>query len=143
MPETIDRAELLKRLSPGQRVQQKKAAPARGGQDIPRRTKAGPIPLSFSQQRLWFITQVDSDSSLYNVPEAIELTGPLNVAALEQSFSEITRRHDAVRPGRKQPRLERPHQTPRDIVDLDPRDARSRQRELERLSTTRRIRRRP
>lgn len=102
MSKTINRDELLKRLSPARRALlvkelQKEAAQTNGSQDIPRRTQAGSIPLSFSQQRLWFITQLDSDSPLYNVPEAIELTGPLNVAALEQSFNEITRRHDAVR----------------------------------------------
>lgn len=102
MSKTINREELLKRLSPARRALllrelEKEAAQANGRQDIPRRAQTGPLPLSFSQQRLWFISQVDSDSPLYNVPEAIELTGPLNVAALEQSFNEITRRHDAVR----------------------------------------------
>ncbi len=102
MSKTVNRAELLKRLSPAQRALllkelQKEAARTNGSHEIPRRPQAGPIPLSFSQQRLWFLSQVDADSPLYNVPEAISLQGQLNVAALEQSLNEIIRRHDALR----------------------------------------------
>src|ERR1051325_4711949 len=102
MSKTINRAELLKRLSPDQRALllkelQKEAAQTNGNHDIPRRPQPGPIPLSFSQQRLWFVTQIDPETPLYNVPEAIELNGELNVAALEQSLNEIIRRHDALR----------------------------------------------
>jgi amino acid adenylation domain-containing protein len=102
MPNTVNRAELLKRLSPAQRALllkelQKEATRTNGSHDIPRRPQAGPIPLSFSQQRLWFLSQVDPDSPLYNVPEAISLQGRLNVAALEQSLNEIIRRHGTLR----------------------------------------------
>src|SRR5215203_3384047 len=102
MSKTISRAELLKRLSPAQRVLllkelQKEAAQTNGHHEIPRRPQTGPIPLSFSQQRLWFVSQVDPDTPLYNVPEAIELKGQLNLVALEQSLNEIIRRHDALR----------------------------------------------
>ena len=102
MSKTVNRAELLKRLSPAQRALllkelQKEAAQTNGNHEIPRRPQAGPIPLSFSQQRLWFVSQMDPDTPLYNVPEAIELKGQLNVAALEQSLNEIIRRHDALR----------------------------------------------
>src|SRR5689334_362600 len=102
MSKTIDRAELLKRLSPAQRALllkelQKDAAQINGNHEIPRRPQTGPIPLSFSQQRLWFLSQLDPTTPLYNVPEAVELKGPLNVAALEESLNEIIRRHDALR----------------------------------------------
>ncbi|HEX2268636.1 MAG TPA: condensation domain-containing protein, partial [Pyrinomonadaceae bacterium] len=102
MSKTISRAELLKRLSPAQRAVllkelQKEATQTNGHHEIPRRPQAGPTPLSFSQQRLWFLSQVDPHTPLYNVPEAIELKGQLNVAALEQSLNEIIRRHDALR----------------------------------------------
>ena len=99
---TINRTELLKRLSPAQRALllkelQKEATQTNGNHEIPRRPQNGSIPLSFSQQRLWFVSQLDPTTPLYNVPEAVELKGPLNVAALEQSLNEIIRRHDALR----------------------------------------------
>src|SRR5690242_15310076 len=101
MSKTIDRAELLKRLSPAQRALllkelQKEAAQTNGNYEIPRRPQNGPIPLSFSQQRLWFVGQIDPTTPLYNVPEAVELKGPLNLAALQQSLNDIIRRHDAL-----------------------------------------------
>src|SRR2546421_1673716 len=64
---------------------------------IPRREVAGPAPLSFAQQRLWFLNQLEPDSPVYNNPAALRLTGMLDVKALEESFSEIIRRHEALR----------------------------------------------
>jgi nonribosomal peptide synthetase DhbF len=62
---------------------------------------AGPrpaaIPLSFAQQRLWFLHQLAPTASAYNLPCTLRLTGPLDVAALEQSLDEIIRRHEALR----------------------------------------------
>jgi len=55
------------------------------------------FPASFAQQRLWFLDQLVPDTSLYNVPTGIRLTGVLNLVALEQSFNEIVRRHEALR----------------------------------------------
>ena len=55
------------------------------------------LPLSFAQQRLWFIQQLEPDNPAYNAPVALRLTGPLNHSALEQSLSEIVRRHEALR----------------------------------------------
>jgi len=55
------------------------------------------FPASFAQQRLWFLDQLVPDTSLYNVPTVIRLTGVLNLVALEQSFNEIVRRHEALR----------------------------------------------
>jgi amino acid adenylation domain-containing protein len=54
-------------------------------------------PLSFSQQRLWFLDQFEPQSPLYLLPSALRLKGPLNVKALEQSLNEIVRRHEALR----------------------------------------------
>ncbi|HEY9848381.1 MAG TPA: amino acid adenylation domain-containing protein, partial [Leptolyngbyaceae cyanobacterium] len=54
-------------------------------------------PLSFAQQRLWFLYQLAPDNPFYNVPAAIRLTGKLDRTALERSFQEIVRRHDALR----------------------------------------------
>ncbi|MEJ1932987.1 condensation domain-containing protein, partial [Nostoc sp. NIES-2111] len=55
------------------------------------------FPLSFAQQRLWFFSQLEPESSAYNIPTAIRLTGRLNVAALENSINEIVTRHEILR----------------------------------------------
>jgi amino acid adenylation domain-containing protein len=55
------------------------------------------LPLSFAQQRLWFINQLEPESTLYNMPVAMRLEGELDVAALERSLQEIVRRHEALR----------------------------------------------
>ncbi|MBR8839675.1 MAG: amino acid adenylation domain-containing protein [Stigonema ocellatum SAG 48.90 = DSM 106950] len=54
-------------------------------------------PLSFAQQRLWFLDQLVPNNPFYNVPAAIRLVGLLNLGALEQTFNEIVRRHEALR----------------------------------------------
>ena len=55
------------------------------------------LPLSFAQQRLWFLDQLEPGSTAYNMPTALRLLGPLNVAALERSFTEVVRRHEVLR----------------------------------------------
>jgi amino acid adenylation domain-containing protein len=55
------------------------------------------FPLSFAQQRLWFLYQLAPDNPFYNVPAAIRLRGTLNQTALERAFYEIVRRHAALR----------------------------------------------
>ena len=57
----------------------------------------GDVPLSFAQQRLWFLDQFEPGSIVYNIPAAVRLTGSLKVTALEQSLNEIVRRHDVLR----------------------------------------------
>merc|ERR1712054_32097 len=55
------------------------------------------LPLSFAQQRLWFLAELEPDSPFYNISGAVKLQGQLNVEALEQSFNEIVRRHENLR----------------------------------------------
>src|ERR1041385_1510636 len=55
------------------------------------------IPLSFTQQRLWFLNQLEPDNAIYNVPAAVRLQGNLNIEALERTLSEIIRRHESLR----------------------------------------------
>jgi amino acid adenylation domain-containing protein len=58
----------------------------------------GAIPqLSFAQERLWFLDQLNPESALYNVPLAVRLSGPLNPKTIEQSVNEIVRRHESLR----------------------------------------------
>ena len=56
-----------------------------------------PLALSFAQQRLWFLSQLEPDNPFYNVPLAIRFTGHLDLAGLEHAFNEIIRRHEALR----------------------------------------------
>ena len=55
------------------------------------------LPLSYGQQRLWFLDQFEPNSAIYNIPTALHLQGTLKVAALEQSLQEIIHRHEALR----------------------------------------------
>jgi amino acid adenylation domain-containing protein len=55
------------------------------------------LPLSFAQQRLWFIDQLEPGSALYNVPTAFRICGRLSIELLEQSLNEIVRRHEVLR----------------------------------------------
>ncbi len=54
-------------------------------------------PMSFAQQRLWFLDQLDPGTSAYNLFTGYRLSGPLDVSALERSLSEIVRRHEVLR----------------------------------------------
>ncbi len=56
-----------------------------------------PIPLSFSQRRLWFLQKLDPGLIAYNIPATFRITGVLNVPALEQAFNEIVNRHEILR----------------------------------------------
>ncbi|MBE7553881.1 MAG: amino acid adenylation domain-containing protein [Anaerolineales bacterium] len=75
----------------------KKGIPVLQAQPIPRRTGPGPYPLSFAQQRFWFLEQWTPGNSIYNEALAFRLKGLLNLTALEQSLSEIGRRHEILR----------------------------------------------
>ncbi|MEJ6486183.1 amino acid adenylation domain-containing protein [Nostoc punctiforme UO1] len=55
------------------------------------------LPLSFAQTRLWFLNQLDTFTTAYNITEAVQMTGSLNVAALYQSLNEVVRRHESLR----------------------------------------------
>jgi len=73
----------------------------RGGQTAPppllARPRSGPLPLSFAQQRLWFLEQLAPGEATYNVPGAVRIDGPLDVAVLARALQEIVRRHEALR----------------------------------------------
>lgn len=55
------------------------------------------LPMSFSQQRLWFIQQSAPQSSIYNLGNALHIKGPLDIAALDRGVNEIVRRHESLR----------------------------------------------
>ncbi len=59
--------------------------------------RGGPLPLSFAQQRLWFIDQLEPGSPLYNIPVALRVRGPLDSRVLALCLGEIVRRHESLR----------------------------------------------
>ena len=61
------------------------------------RAENAELSLSYAQQRLWFLDQLQPNSALYNIPIALRLAGTLNVTALEESLREIIHRHEALR----------------------------------------------
>ncbi|MFY0565974.1 non-ribosomal peptide synthase/polyketide synthase [Archangium lansingense] len=86
-------AELAQRLI---RLDPASAGPA-ATSPLPRAPREQPLPLSFAQQRLWFLDELSPGSPLYNIPAAVRLHGALDVSALERTFSELVRRHESLR----------------------------------------------
>ena len=64
---------------------------------LPQSRETNKFPLSFAQQRLWFLDQLEPNSAVYNIPDMQQFSGPLNLAALERSMSELIRRHESLR----------------------------------------------
>ncbi len=82
------------------------------------------LPLSFAQERLWFLDRLEPGSALYNMPGAVRLRGRLATAALEAAIGEIVRRHEVLRTGFAEGRNRRPVQViapwrPRPLPAID------------------------
>src|SRR6185295_12798353 len=98
------------------------------------------VPLSFSQQRMWFLQQLDPGSSAYNLSRPIRLRGALRIAALAAALDALVRRHESLRTGfvvvdgtplqRVAPEAE----VPLPLVDLSALDATAAARESSRLA---------
>jgi len=87
-------------------AQAERVEKARGGEEsrraqdvchVARAPRDRALPLSFAQERLWFLDQLTPGSPVYNVPVAFSLRGPLDVPALEHAFAEVVRRHEVLR----------------------------------------------
>jgi amino acid adenylation domain-containing protein len=106
-------------------------------QTVPR---TGPLPLSFAQERLWFLDQLEPGSDLYNIAAAERLLGRLDAPALRASLDEIVRRHEplrttfAVEGGGPVQRIGPPRPEALPAVDLSGLAAGTRRREAERLA---------
>ncbi|MCP3144587.1 amino acid adenylation domain-containing protein [Pyxidicoccus sp. QH1ED-7-1] len=59
--------------------------------------RTGPLPLSFAQQRLWFIDRLTPGGAQYNMPAFVRLEGPLDLSALKRALDEVVQRHEALR----------------------------------------------
>jgi non-ribosomal peptide synthetase component F len=95
-------ASRITQLSPkklallSQRLKEKNVVEA-GVQAIPRRNADAPSALSYAQQRLWFLDQLETGSVLYNIPAATRLRGRLDISVLAATLSEVVRRHEVLR----------------------------------------------
>ncbi len=101
----LDYRKRLAELSPEDRLaffeqlkREKKGQRPVTGIPLTRRTEEeGPLPLSFAQQRLWFLEQFEPGTSLYNMPEIWLLQGTLHCALLQHAFDALVIRHEILR----------------------------------------------
>ncbi len=90
-------------LSPAKRalleraLKRRREAAGAAGEAIPRRTDRGPAPLSYSQQRMWFLQQWEPQAPTFNGARATRLRGPLDRDALEHALASIVGRHESLR----------------------------------------------
>jgi non-ribosomal peptide synthetase component F len=100
----------------------------------------GELPLSFAQQRLWFLDQLEPGKATYNCPSAMRLTGNPNLPALHQSLNEIVRRHEVLRTafadvdGRPVPTVMKTSELGLKVLDLQMIDPDRREQEMLRLA---------
>jgi len=64
---------------------------------LPRDKELKSFPLSFAQQQLWLVNQLESSNPIYNICKAFRIVGKLNVDSFEQSLNEVIRRHETLR----------------------------------------------
>jgi FkbH-like protein len=106
---------------------------------IPPRNPDAPIPLSFSQERLWFIHQMEPESCAYNLPCALRIVGALNVPALESALNALIERHEVLRTtiraidGKPVQLIQPHHATSLPVVDLQEYGSHERDAHLEQL----------
>jgi amino acid adenylation domain-containing protein len=90
-------ARLLGRFAEVVEEALRRAEPLAAGEPIRSVPRNGPLPLSFSQERLWFLDQLEPGTPAYNILTALRLSGDLRLAALEESLSGLVRRHESLR----------------------------------------------
>ena len=103
-PQGVLTAELRKELGESKAeiiafLQASRQARVVGDSGIPRIDRSGPLPLSLAQQRLWFLNQLDPDSSVYNIGAVLRMKGKMDVVALERTLQHIVQRHEDLRTG--------------------------------------------
>jgi amino acid adenylation domain-containing protein len=64
---------------------------------IERVERIASLPLSYAQQRLWFLDQYEPERAVYNISHCFQMSGTLEVALLERAYNEVLRRHESLR----------------------------------------------
>ncbi len=64
---------------------------------IQRLPRDGYLPLSFAQQRLWFLNQLEPESAAYNLPSVVKLKGKVDIPTVKRTIQEVIRRHEILR----------------------------------------------
>ena len=95
-------SKYLSTISPGKlallsKQMEKKSSKTQAKQVIVRRNQSNAIPLSFAQQRLWFLAQLEPENPFYNQPTVLRLSGQLKLTAFQKSLEELIRRHEPLR----------------------------------------------
>ena len=91
---------LEKRMALFQQLQKQKERAPRAEEPaitVRERVHQGTYPLSFAQQRLWFLAQFEPDSPEYNIPQMLRITGALDIEVLQRAIREIAARHEVLR----------------------------------------------
>ncbi|MGA9771257.1 MAG: amino acid adenylation domain-containing protein [Blastocatellia bacterium] len=127
-------AELLEQIEKIKLAQRKRSTPP-----FAALLRAQSLPLSFAQQRLWFLDQMEPFSAFYNMPANIRLTGRLSIEGLEQAINEVVRRHEVLRTafpiieGRPSQRIAETQSIAQPVVDLSALSAEAGEAEARRL----------
>jgi hypothetical protein len=139
-----DRSKLVKSLSADElrRLMERLKKGQPGVERIARAPRDGsPLPLSFAQERLWFLDRLGASATAYNVPAAVRLAGALDAPGLQRAFAAVVRRHEALRTtfgesdGVPFQVIADEPDVPLPLVDLTALPAAARQREALRLAT--------
>ncbi len=121
-------------------LKEAKAATAAQPPPIARIARDGELPLSFAQQRLWLLNQLEPGGITYSIPALFRFKGSVNLEAFEWSFTEIVRRHEVLRArflnehGRPVQKIAPPEPFKIAIQDLQSLPASERQKEADRLA---------
>ncbi len=111
-----------------------------GGVALVGRVHGAEVPASFAQQRLWFIDRLQPNGYTYNIPAALQLSGPLVVEVLESALLQLVRRHEALRTTFRLREAQpmqvigpAPQSFALEVIDLEELDEGQREAELQRL----------
>ncbi|HZI20310.1 MAG TPA: amino acid adenylation domain-containing protein [Pyrinomonadaceae bacterium] len=132
---------LLLRLSrAGKQLEARQAQDATSPPPLRPVPRDGDLPLSYAQQRQWFLQQLEPGTGAYNMPNAVHVRGVLQVEALERAVTEVVRRHEVLRTvfaatdGRPSQVIRPPFPMRVEVADISHLGADEREREAARLS---------